>query len=76
MDQNTLISGRDTILIAIPLLLMIFFSLFRLDQIIARPKRPQSRQRPACGIDESGELIVCDPDGRIAGTPRRKRARN
>ena len=73
MDQSILMSGRDTLLVATPLLLMIFFSVFRLDQILARPKVSSIRRRPACGVDEFGEPILCDPDGRLSGTPRRKR---
>jgi hypothetical protein len=75
MDQNILISGRDTLLVAIPLVLMMFISVFRLDQIIAKPKVSLSRHRPACGVDEFGEPILCDPDGRQSGTRRRSRAR-
>jgi len=75
MDQSILMSGRDTLLVAIPLVLMIFFSIFRLDQIIARPRVSQIRRRPACGVNELGEPILCDPDGRLSGTRLRKRSR-
>jgi hypothetical protein len=73
MNEHILISGRDTLLVTIPLILMMFISAFRLDHVIATPKGSQKRRRPACGIDESGEHIVCDPDGRRSKTQRRAR---
>jgi hypothetical protein len=75
MDQSVLLSGRDTLLIAVPLVLMIFISLFRLDQVIASPKASLQRRRPVCGIDESGEPILRDPDGRLSGPGRRSAKR-
>lgn len=73
MDQSILLSSNDTLLLAIPMLLMVFLSAFRLDQIIARPKGSQSRRRPARGVSASGELLLCDPDGRPSGPGRRNR---
>jgi|HubBroStandDraft_5_1064220.scaffolds.fasta_scaffold185158_2 hypothetical protein len=75
MDQSILISGKDTLLLAIPLVLAVLLSAFRLDQIITRPKGSLSRRRPPCGVDESGELFLCDPDGRPSGPSRRNRVR-
>jgi hypothetical protein len=72
MDQSALLSSRDTLLIAIPLVLMVFISAFRLDQVIAAPKASQLRRRPVNGVDEAGEPILRDPDGRPSGTRRRK----
>ena len=71
MDQSILLSNRDTLLIAVPLVLMIFISVFRLDQVIASPKGSSQRRRPVCGIDDSGEPILRDPDGRPSGPARR-----
>lgn len=71
MDQSTLLSSRDTLLIAIPLVLMLFFSAFRLDDVIAAPKASLKRRRPASGLDKYGEPILYDPDGRPSGTRRR-----
>jgi hypothetical protein len=75
MDQSILISSKDTLLLAIPLVLMVFLSAFRLDQIIARPKRSLDRRRASCGVDEFGESILCDPDGRPSGPAWRNRVR-
>jgi hypothetical protein len=76
MDQSILISGKDTLLLAIPLLLVVLASAFRLDHFIAAPKGSQNRRRAACGVDELGEEIFCDPDGRRSGTRRRSVAGN
>jgi hypothetical protein len=64
MDQSILISNKDTLLLAIPLLLMVFASAFRLDRIIATPKDSRNRRRTPCGVDQSDVEIFCDPDGR------------
>jgi hypothetical protein len=73
MDQSTLLSSRDTLLIAIPLVLMVFLSAFRLDHLFAAPKASPDRRRPFSGVDKLGEPILCDPDGRPSGTRRRDR---
>lgn len=67
MDHQILISSRDALLVAIPFVLILAVSVFRLDQIIALPKGSLNRRRPACGIDEFGELILRDPDGKLSG---------
>jgi hypothetical protein len=73
-EAQILLSNRDTLLVGIPFLLMLFLSIFRLDQIIAAPKVAQIRLRMACSIDELGENIMCDPDGRPSGARMRKQA--
>jgi len=37
-DSHILISTRDTLLAAIPFAVLFFFSIFRLDQILAAPR--------------------------------------
>ena len=73
MDQHILLSGRDTLLVALPFVFMLLMSAFRLDHLIAAPKPLLNRRRPACGVDESGEPILRDPDGRHSGSRRRSR---
>lgn len=72
MDEHILISGRDTLLIAIPFVLLLLISIFRLDEFIAAPKGALNQRRPACGVDEFGEPILRDPDGRLSGPQRRR----
>jgi hypothetical protein len=64
MDAHALISGGDTLLMAFPFLLLLLLSMFRLDERIAAPRRLARNRRSACGVDEFGVLILCDPDGR------------
>lgn len=73
-ESSTLISGRDALLFAIPFIGLVFISLFRLDRVIAAPREsPVRHTRPACGVDEAGEPILCDPDGRRSGASLRNR---
>jgi hypothetical protein len=65
MHEDFIISSRDTVLIAIPFVFILFVCVFRLDSVFAMPKRVISRQRPASGLDQDGECILTDPDGRV-----------
>lgn len=77
MDEtHILISGRDNLLAAIPFFVLLFLSIFRLDQIIAAPRKSVSGLRHRCGLDEKGEEILCDPDGHPVAKPERRLARN
>jgi hypothetical protein len=73
MEEHLLISGRDTFLIAIPFVVILMVTIFRLEQIIAFPKEVVTRRRLACGVDEHGELVLRDPDGRLSGPARPKK---
>jgi len=57
-------SGWDTLLVAIPLLGLLLAGNLHLDEIVAAPKRRRPRRSPVCGTDETGRLILSDPDGR------------
>jgi hypothetical protein len=74
-DSHILISTRDTLLAAIPFACLFFLSIFRLDQILAAPKGGRRIAPAACGVDEQGEPILCDPDGRLVGPRRSKRGK-
>jgi hypothetical protein len=66
-------SGWDTLLLGVPFIAMLFCGFFRLDELIAgkKPAATAARQRHVFGgMDETGEPILCDPDGRpSAGSP-------
>ena len=66
MHQLTINSGRDAFLIAIPFLFLMLLGLFRIDEVIAAPKRKKSERRTAglCGTDQSGRAVLRDPDGK------------
>jgi hypothetical protein len=72
MDHSSLLSNRDIFLITGPLMVMAFLFVFRFDQVIAAPRmRPSARHLPR--IDENGEPILYDPDGRPSGPGRARR---
>jgi hypothetical protein len=71
-------NDRDALLAAVPLIGALLLGFFRLDTLLAAPSRlrasdsasdrpasgrPASR-RPPSGIDQDGQPILCDPDGR------------
>jgi hypothetical protein len=76
MEPHFLISNRDALLVAVPFILCLMASMFRLDRGIAQPKGSLSRRRPACGVDQFGEPILRDPDGKLSGPPRRRQTRS
>jgi hypothetical protein len=64
-------SGWDTLLLGVPFIALLFCGFFRLDQIIAAQRQPGERPRPVMGgLDEDGEPLLRDPDGRPSGKPR------
>jgi hypothetical protein len=72
MHELYLNSTRDTFLVAIPFVFILALSLFRLDTIFGASRRMSHPRRPPCGMDEHGEPLLIDPDGRPS-EPRRKR---
>jgi hypothetical protein len=66
----------NTILLAIPFSGLLFISIFRLDEIFAAPKKKASNRRAIYGLDEEGEAMSCDPDGRTWSRVNRRRQPN
>jgi hypothetical protein len=64
MHEPVLSSDLDNLVVAIPFIVMLLAAFFRLDELFATPKKPAGNPRHPCGIDENGEIILCDPDGR------------
>lgn len=64
MHSAFLQSGLLHLLVAIPLVGVLVVALFRLDEIIATPKRAKAVNLRICGRDEKGHLMLSDPDGR------------
>ena len=73
MQDAILQSGWENVLFAIPFVGILLVNLFRLDEIIASPKRSTPARRPPSGCDENGDPLLCDPDGRPSSTPRKAR---
>lgn len=66
-------TDRDALLAAVPLIGALLLGFFRLDTLLASPQRlrssdsaagPRASRRPPSGIDQDGQPILCDPDGR------------
>jgi hypothetical protein len=71
MHDAIMSSGRDAVLVAIPLLVLLMACVFRLDEaIFSSPKSAPKPHRAKCGYDEDGEPILSDPDGQVWKTPR------
>jgi hypothetical protein len=73
MSETILKSGWETMLFAVPLISMLLIGFFRLDGVVATPKRPDGPRRIECGQDEEGRTILTDPDGRRWDRPRPRR---
>jgi hypothetical protein len=74
VHETILQSGWENFLLAVPFVGLVLVGLFRLDEIIASPKRARARKRPLSGgCDEDGHLILSDPDGRPWGTAGKAR---
>jgi len=59
--------GWDTMLIAIPFFVILFFSVFGADLMRGKKKKkPGASLSPSSGIDKDGNPILSDPDGRPA----------
>ncbi len=64
MNDAMLTTGSDEYLIGIPLIIVLLIALFRVDELISRPKKSLKRRRPSYQMDEDGEPVLSDPDGR------------
>jgi hypothetical protein len=75
MDEPILKSGRDTLLVAIPFVICLVCSVFRLDEWFFRSGKgsTKSSRRPPRGLSPKGEPIFTDPDGRVVDSPGHRR---
>jgi hypothetical protein len=64
MHETILKSGRDSLLFAVPFVAMLLLGFFRLDEVVAAPKRLAGHRWIECGEDEEGQTILTDMDGR------------
>jgi hypothetical protein len=75
MQDEIFKSGRDTLLIGIPLLLLLFVCFFRLDELLFRSRKKRVR-KPAAGSDARGvRSFHSDPDGKPLAERRRDKER-
>jgi len=71
VQDAVLQSDPEKLLVAVPFVGILLVGIFRLDQIVASPKRARAVKRPARGCDENGHLLLSDPDGRPWGALRK-----
>ena len=64
MHDGALRSGLDALLVAVPFVAVLLVGMFRLDALLAAPRRVSSPRRPPTGTDEHGRMLLSDPDGR------------
>jgi hypothetical protein len=74
MVEEALKSGWETYLMGIPLIALLLICVFRLDELILKPRKKPSRlplPLPPGIAERDGREIISDPDGR----PRRRLGR-
>jgi len=56
-------SNADAILVAVPMIGLLFAGYFRLDELFSKPKRKNvSHGRPFASLNANGEITGLDPD--------------
>jgi hypothetical protein len=72
MQDTILTSSRDIFLVGVPFIAILMACFLRLDEIItaSKPGEAKRSRRPISGVDDNGEQILCDPDGRPWFKPR------
>jgi hypothetical protein len=55
-------SNTDAMLVAIPMVGILFAGFFRLDELFGKPNKPVLHRRQMSGWDEHGRPICADPD--------------
>lgn len=67
----TIESNATALLVAVPMIVILFAGLFRLDELLAVPPKKSRQGAKLSGWDEDGRLICADPDGRQFDVPRK-----
>jgi len=57
-------SNMDALLVAIPMVGIMFAGVFRLDELLGKPRKKSEWRRPIAGSDANGAPICVDPDGK------------
>jgi hypothetical protein len=66
------LSNTDSLLVAIPMVGLLFAVFFRLDELLGKSKKPTKTRRQMVGLDENGRPMCVDPDGQVAERRSRK----
>lgn len=69
--MTMLLTNRDALLVAVPMVGILFVGFFRLDEVFGKPKKRAKRRSQVAGVDPAGRPICIDPDGKqVSGTKR------
>jgi hypothetical protein len=69
VDANAPKSGWDLFLFGVPLIALLFFGFFRLDEVFTARKSGERDRRPSSKPEPKKSLIGTDPDGRSWDEP-------
>ena len=69
MDANAPKSGWDLFLFGVPLIALLFFGFFRLDEVFTARKSDERDRSPSSKPEPKKSLIGTDPDGRSWDEP-------
>jgi hypothetical protein len=67
-------SNAEAVLVAIPMVFMLFVVLFRLDELISKPAKQPGYGRKLCNWDADGAPICPDPTQTVYTIRRRNRS--
>jgi len=68
-------SDRDAILVAIPMVILLFAAFFRLDELVCRTDKRPGRGRKLTNWDKNGQPLCSDPEKTDFGIVRREYSR-
>ena len=58
-------SNTDALLVAIPMVGLLFAGFFRLDELFGKSKKTSAPRRQVAGLDANGQPACIDPDGQV-----------
>ena len=73
MDTNAPKAGWDLFLFGVPLIALLFFGFFRLDEVFTTRRGGEHNRRPPSTPEPRKSLIGTDPDGRSWDEPDSRR---
>lgn len=65
-------STTDSLLVAIPMVFLLFAGFFRLDELVARRPKAPEQGRKLSDWDENGMPLCVEPDGIVSARAHRK----
>jgi hypothetical protein len=68
--MTVLQSNRDALLVAVPMIALLFAGFFRLDELFGKPKKRRENRLQKTGWDKDGRPVFTDPDGRNSSSCR------